>query len=302
MPRTLEGQVIAQHGRLSRVQAAGEVLVVPSRRNLRWQGQPPEPPHVVVGDRVTVELDREDGQIVAAGERRNVLQRRSPRTGRSQVLAANVDQALIMLAARQPDPKPGLLDRFLVACHLGDIEPLVVINKIDLGVELVRPWLGVYTSLGYTLLLVSALQRSGIDGLQPLLSGRTTLFCGASGVGKSSLLNAIHPGLRLKVGSISEASGKGRHTTSRAELLALPAGGFVIDTPGLKEFGLWDAGGAEIAAAFPEIVAHGLGCRFQNCSHTHEPDCAVAAAVDAGEMAASRYSSYVSMLDDAGGA
>jgi ribosome biogenesis GTPase len=252
----------------------------------------------VVGDRVTVELGADHAVVTAVEARRNCLLRRSPRTRRAQILAANVDQALVVFAASRPQPKRGLLDRFLVACRHADISPIIVINKIDLSTAVIASWLEIYPPLGFPVIQASALDGRGIEAIAARLSVGTTLFCGPSGVGKSSILNAIHPGFRLKVGGISEVTGKGRHTTSRAELLALPDGGFVVDTPGLKEFGLWDATRPQLAAGFPEFAPLVRACRFPDCSHTHEPDCAVREAVEDGSVDRDRYASYVSMLED----
>jgi ribosome biogenesis GTPase len=292
--------VIAQHGRLTRVQTGDEIVVASCRRRLHWENGEPEAAQVVVGDHVGLEVRRDHGFIVSVGARKTALLRRSSRTGKAQVLAANVDQALVVLAAHEPEPRQGLLDRFLVACDLAEIEAVVTLNKIDLGSDQVDQWLPVYEALGFSLLRVSALTGAGVDQVASQLHGRTTLFCGQSGVGKSSLLNTVHPGLRLKVGSISEASGKGRHTTTRAELLALPTGGFVVDTPGLKEFGLFKADRGQLQAAFSEIDEHAESCRFPDCSHSHEPDCSVSDAVAAGTIDANRYRSYLSMLEEIG--
>ncbi len=293
----MEGIVIAVHGPLVRVMCGEEVLVVAARRRLRWEGGEPESPRLVVGDRVVLE-GRSDPVIVAVRPRRTTLARRAPGADRPQVLAANVDQALVVLAARRPTPNRRLLDRFLVAAHHAGIEAVVVINKADQGLDLVRPWLGVYRALGYPTVVASARTGRGLGEVKRRLAGRTTLFCGPSGVGKSSLLNAIQPGLRLRVGSISEATGKGRHTTTRAELLPLALGGFVVDTPGLREFGLWNLSPAELQGAFPEIAARAGGCRYPDCTHVHEPGCAVREAVDAGEIDGERYRSYLQLADE----
>ncbi|MEX1311600.1 MAG: ribosome small subunit-dependent GTPase A [Candidatus Sulfomarinibacteraceae bacterium] len=296
--RLVEGTVIAMHGPLVRVQVGDRTVVMASRRRLNWEGGSPRSPRLVVGDRVTAEIKGEDGVVVAVRARQNSLCRAAPHSGRQQLLAANVDQALIVFAARRPEPKRGLLDRFLVACHMAGIQAVVTINKIDLGSDEVDGWLGVYEELGYDVLRVSARTGWGLGRVRRRLVDRTTLFCGPSGAGKSSLLNSVYPGFRLKVGSISDATGKGRHTTTRAELMPLPYGGFVVDTPGLKEFGLFDAEDRDLVAAFPEIAAEAQGCRFSDCSHSHEPDCAVRAAVDHGAINAERYASFLKLHDD----
>jgi len=251
-----------------------------------------------VGDRVRAELHAGDGVVVAVRERENALCRAAPHSGRPQLLAANVDQALVVFAVARPEPKRGLVDRFLVGCHMAGISAVVVVNKIDLGFNGVDDWLGIYQDLEYEVLQVSARTGWGLGRVRRRLVDRTTLFCGPSGAGKSSLLNAVYPGFRLKVGSISDATGKGKHTTTRAELMPLPHGGFVVDTPGLKEFGLLDAESTELVTAFPEIAAEIGGCRFSDCSHTHEPDCAVRVAVEDGVIDAERYASFLKIRDN----
>lgn len=294
----VEGTVIAMHGPLVRVQVADQTLVVASRRRLNWEGGTPPAARLVVGDKVSVEMQGEDGVIVAVHARRNSLLRRAPSKNRAQVLAANVDQALLVFAAREPVPKQGLVDRFLVACELAGIHAVLTINKLDQGLDAIEAWLPVYEKLGVDVTRVSARTGWGLGAVKRLLIDRTTLFCGPSGAGKSSLLNAVYPGFRLKVGELSESTGKGRHTTSRAELMPLPYGGFVVDTPGLKEFGVWEATGSELARAFPDVVRHAAGCRFPDCRHQTEPDCAVREAVEAGEIDAGRYASYQKILEE----
>jgi len=292
----VDGTVIAMHGPLVRVQVGDDTMVVASRRRLNWEGGTPPAARLVVGDVVTLEMRGEEGVIVAVQARRNCLLRKAPTKNRAQVLAANVDQALLVFAAAEPEPKPGLLDRFLVACQLAGIKAVITINKVDQGVDKVEEWLPTYEKLGYRVLRVSARTGWGLGVFKRLLIDRTTLFCGPSGAGKSSLLNAVYPGFRLKVGSLSESSGKGRHTTSTAELMPLPYGGFVVDTPGLKEFGVWEATIGELEAAFPEIASRAADCRFTDCTHRNEPECAVLAAVETGEIAEGRLKSFQKIL------
>ncbi len=294
----VEGTVIAVHGPLVRVQIRDRTLVVASRRRLNWEGGTPAAARLVVGDRVSVETAGDDGVVVAVHARRSCLLRRAPSSNHVQILAANVDQALLVFAAREPEPKPGLLDRFLVACHFAAIQPVIVINKIDQGRDAIEAWLPVYERLGYDVLRVSARTGWGLGRIKRCLPDRTTLFCGPSGAGKSSLLNAVYPGFRLKVGSLSEATGKGRHTTSMGELMPLPFGGFVVDTPGLKEFGIWQLEPELLQTAFPEIAELVGGCRFLDCSHVHEPDCVIQAAVESGRVHPDRYQSYLTILGE----
>ncbi len=295
----VEGTVIAMHGPLVRVQVGADTLVVASRRRLNWEGGTPAAARLVVGDRVSVEMLGGDGVIIAVHARRNSLQRRAASKNRAQILAANVDQALVVFAAREPVPKQGLVDRFLVACELAGIHAVITINKLDQGLADVETWLPVYERLGFDVVRVSARSGWGLGAVKRLLIDRTTLFCGPSGSGKSSLLNAVYPGFRLKVGELSEGTGKGRHTTSLAELMPLPYGGFVVDTPGLKEFGVWEATTDELTRAFPDIGRHAGNCRFSDCTHQIEPDCAVREAVETGEIDSGRYASYQKILEEA---
>jgi ribosome biogenesis GTPase len=271
-------------------------MVVASRRRLNWEGGTPSAARLVVGDRVSVEMKGEEGVVVAVHSRANSIIRRAPRSERPQIIAANVDQALLVFAAKIPEPKRGLLDRFLVACSLAGIQSVITINKTDQGMDAVEEWLGIYEGLGYEVLRVSARTAWGLGRIKRLLQERTTLFCGPSGAGKSSLLNAVYPGFRLKEGAVSQATGKGTHTTTMAELMPLPYGGFVVDTPGLKEFGLWRATREELEEFFPEISELAGHCRFANCSHSHEPDCAVVQAVEDGTIDSHRHRSFSKLL------
>ena len=295
----VEGTVIAMHGPLVRVQVGHETLVVASRRRLNWEGGTPAAARLVVGDRVSVEMQGEDGVIFAVHARSNSLLRRAASKNRVQILAANVDQALVVFAAREPTPKQGLVDRFLVACELAGIHAVITINKLDQGLEEIESWLKVYEELGYDVARVSARTGWGLGAVKRLLVDRTTLFCGPSGAGKSSLLNAVYPGFRLKVGELSESTGKGRHTTSLAELMPLPYGGFVVDTPGLKEFGVWEATADQLARAFPDVARHAAACRYPDCSHQIEPECGVRDAVEAGAIDPGRWASYQKILEEA---
>lgn len=297
MKEGLYGVVTAVHGPLVRVQAGGETLVVPFRRRLKWEN-PPADRRLVVGDRVLLEGHAPSVVVAAVAERRTTLQRRSPGERRPQVIAANVDQAVVVLAAASPPASPRLLDRLLVACHHAGIEPVVCVNKVDQGTADIEAWISDYRDAGYQVLLVSARTARGMGCLKRVVARRTTLFCGPSGVGKSALLNAIHPGYRLREGSISDATGKGRHTTTTTQLLALPDGGFVVDTPGVKEFGLWDLEPAQLSGCFPDIARHAAGCSFAGCTHDNEPDCSVRRAVEDGVLPSRRYTSYLKLRSE----
>jgi ribosome biogenesis GTPase len=291
------GVVTAVFGPLIRVQVGDQTLVVPFRRKLRWH-EGIQDRRMVVGDQVGLDGKAPALVVSEVGARRTRLTRRSPGERRQRVIAANVDQAVVVMAANSPEPNPRLLDRLLVACHHARIEPVICFNKVDQGTAAIDTWIGDYQDAGYEILLVSARTARGVGLLTRKVVGRTTLFCGPSGVGKSALLNAIHPGYRLREGSISEATGKGRHTTTTAQLLPLPGSGFVVDTPGLREFGLWDLDAAALAGCFPEIERLASACSFADCTHVGESDCAVRAAAEAGSLSARRFTSYLKLREE----
>lgn len=254
---------------------------------------------LAVGDRVSVtELNQEQGVIEGVAERRSKLSRLSPGRGGhfEQILVTNVDYIVIVMAAYKPDFNLRRLDRFLVAANDGNCTPVLCINKIDLVPrQEVEPELEIYVSGGLRVLYTSAQDGTGIDELAALLQGSVSALVGSSGVGKSSLINAVDPGLGLRTKQIRERFYKGSHTTTSAELLSLEQGGYVVDTPGLREFGLWHKADKSVADAFEEFEDYAENCRFRNCTHTHEPGCAVRAAVEAGEIDEDRYISYAKL-------
>ncbi|MFW6163510.1 MAG: ribosome small subunit-dependent GTPase A [Planctomycetota bacterium] len=260
-----------------------------------------KPRPIAVGDRVTISL-RDDSE--------GFIERVEPRTGGKlsrkaaghreieQVVAANVDQLVVVMAAAQPPLNRGLLDRLVVSGDHGDLGVAVCINKIDLvDPQPVEAVLDVYRGLGYPGVATSAATGAGIDALREMLRGKTSVFAGPSGAGKSSLLMAVQPGLTLRVRSVSRATRKGRHTTSAAQLLPLEVGGYVVDTPGIREFALYDLERDELQHCFPEIAERFGQCRFRDCTHLHEPGCAVIAAVEDGEIDPQRYESYRRIYD-----
>lgn len=251
---------------------------------------------VAVGDRVQLRQHADSGHTIEVVEPRDSeLARRSPGGGRrAKVIVANVDQVMVVVAAAKPEPHLRMLDRFLVLCESNYLPVIVVVNKVDLlpGPD-VRARFAPYEAAGYRVVYASVQERAGVDEVAGLLCGRTSVLTGPSGVGKSSLLNAIQPGLRLRTGEVSEAVNKGQHTTVAAELIPLDCGGYVADTPGLREVGLWAVPIDELDTFFPEFRPYLGQCRFpRNCTHTHEPDCAVRDAVAAGDVAPDRYESY----------
>jgi ribosome biogenesis GTPase len=234
----------------------------------------------------------EEGIIERVEPRHGVVSRTS--RGRQHVLVANVDQLVIVTSAAEPRIKPNLIDRLLVTAERAEIRPIICINKIDLIEPAdLMPLVGVYAQLGYEVLSVSASTGFGVDRLRARLSSRESVVSGQSGVGKSSLLNAVEPGLHLRVQTVSEETQKGRHTTTTAELIPLSFGGYVVDTPGIRQFQLWDVIPEEVASFFRELRPYVSRCRFPDCTHTHEDFCAVKDAVADGWIDARRYESYV---------
>ena len=257
--------------------------------------------HVVAaGDQVYFRPEgQSQGIILAVKERHGVLSRTSK--GKRHIIVSNVDLLLIIASAAQPDLKPHLIDRFLVTAEQAGLEPVIVINKVDLidPVEL-QPVIGVYAQMGYRTLMVSAAKGWGVETLRNLVHGRQSVVTGQSGVGKSSLLNAIQTGLALRVQQVSQENMKGKHTTTTAELIPLAAGGYLVDTPGIRQLELWDVSPPEVCGLFRDIRPYVSHCRFPDCTHIHEVDCAVLDAVADGRIDPRRYNSYVHLIEDPG--
>lgn len=256
---------------------------------------------LAVGDRVRLERDLEHDSWTIAEilPRKSRLARRAPGGGHGErVIAANIDQVIVMFAAANPEPHPRMIDRFLVIAEANDLAARIIINKVELvGDRAVRERFADYERAGYTVHYTSVTQHIGLEGVRDTLSGRISVVSGPSGVGKSSLLNALFPGLGLRVAEISESVNKGRHTTVGAFLHPLPGvdGGAVVDTPGLREIGLWELPIRELAQCFPEMRTVRESCRFADCAHVTEPGCAVRAAVGRNELSKSRYDSYLKL-------
>ena len=280
------------------------------RGKIRLKGSSATNP-VAVGDVVTFEAeDAEVTQenpavITSIKPRKNYIIRKSTNLSRqSHIIAANLDRAFIIATIDYPEIKLPFLDRILVTCEVYNVPVTIVLNKVDLyresHAEMLEAFHDIYEGAGYPIMEVSALTGEGIDELRQACKGHVSLFSGVSGVGKSSLIKALDPSLEPRVGEISEAHVQGKHTTTFYEMYALSSGGFIVDTPGLRGFGLVDLKKEEIALYFPEMLKASENCRFAPCTHTHEPGCAVKEAVEAGEISYERYSSYLGMLDEEG--
>lgn len=278
------------------------------RGKIRLKGSTATNP-VAVGDVVSYETDNgrptleNPAVIKSVHERRNYVIRKSANLSRqAHIIAANIDQAFIVVTLDFPEVKLPFLDRILVTCEVYNVHPVIVLNKIDLFRDAYAVQLDafhrIYEGAGYSVMEVSALTGEGREALLEACAGKISLFSGVSGVGKSSLIKAMDPSLELKIGEISEAHLQGRHTTTFYEMYPLSSGGFIIDTPGIRGFGLVDIEPEEIALYFPEMLRTSAGCRFTPCTHTHEPGCAVKAAVEEGTVSYERYSSYLGMLEE----
>ncbi|MDD6150140.1 MAG: ribosome small subunit-dependent GTPase A [Bacteroides sp.] len=267
---------------------------------------------VAVGDRVRFETQPEDlGEVTLTNpalitevlDRKNYVVRKSTNLSRqSHVIAANIDMAFSVVTLYFPEVKLPFLDRMLVTCEVYGVPVTILLNKVDLyrqeAPETVENFINIYTKAGYNVVETSAKTGEGIEELRKICDGKVCLFSGESGVGKSSLIKALDPTLDPKIGKISVAHLQGKHTTSLYEMYELASGGAVIDTPGLRGFGLVNLEKEEIARYFPEMLRAAEGCRFTPCTHTHEPGCAVKEAVENGEISAERYSSYLGMIEE----
>jgi ribosome biogenesis GTPase len=292
----LPGLVLRVHGLYSVVQTEdGREFRCAVRRLLRTLATD-ERNIVTTGDRVWFRPAPGGEGLIEKIEPRHGLLTRASR-GREHVIVANVDQVVIVLSLVEPDLKPHLIDRYLASAEQGGIAPLICLNKADLvEAAAYQSVVGLYSQLGIPILLTSAINGQGIDRLREYLRGRQTVFSGQSGVGKSSLLNAIQPELGLRVREVSETTQKGRHTTTTAQMIPLESGGWVADTPGLRQFALWDIIPEEVEGFFPEIRPFVPLCAYPDCTHTHEDRCAVKDAVERRLISESRYVSYLGLF------
>ncbi len=292
----LRGRVTRVHGLLSVVETEDRRQFRCAVRRLLRTLATDERNIVAPGDHVWLRpAGGDEGLIERVEPRHGLLTRASKR--REHVIAANVDQVVIVASLAEPDLKPHLIDRYLASAAQGGLAPVVCLNKADLtDPGLYQPVVGLYIQLGIPTLLTSAVSGLGIGRLRELLRGRQTVFSGQSGVGKSSLLNAIQPGLALRVREVSETTQKGRHTTTTAELLRLDFDAWVFDTPGIRQFQLWDIIPEEVEGFFPEFRPLVPLCAYPDCTHTHEDRCAVKRAVDRRQVSLSRYTSYLGLF------
>ena len=257
---------------------------------------------IAVGDKVEVERepDQDTGLITTLHPRKNYIIRKSVNLSKqAQIIAANLDQAFLIVTLASPRTSLGFIDRFLVTAEAYAIPAMLIFNKLDLfssdGLEILKEYQQIYEKAGYPCYSVSAIQQTNLDQIKQLLKDKVTLLSGHSGVGKSTLINALLPGSQLKTGDISDWSDKGKHTTTFAEMFELPFGGYLIDTPGIRELGVFDIEKQGLGRLFPEIRELMEDCKFHNCRHINEPGCAVLKALENDEIESSRYDSYLSI-------
>ena len=297
----IEGVVISSTGSWYRVATANGELDCRIRGRLRLKGIRSTNP-VVVGDRVMVEPDDESSAIVEILPRRNYIIRRASNLSKeSHIIGANIDRALLIVTLHSPSTPVEFVDRFLVTCEAYNVPVTIVLGKADTLTgehkAEAEEFMAIYQDAGYDLIRLSSTTGEGIDQIRELLKGHTTLIAGNSGVGKSTLVSTIDPELDIRTGEISESHHKGKHTTTFSTMYRIEEG-YIIDTPGIKGFGLIDIDSKELCRYFPEMMRLAPDCRFYNCTHTHEPGCAVQEGVKQGIVAWSRYESYLKILDE----
>jgi len=299
-----QGQVIKTTGNLHLVKCGDEIFECNIKGNFRIKGIKTTNP-VAVGDIVDFLDDTEKSVrlITKIHERKNYIIRKSINLSRqAHIIAANIDQAFLMVTLILPETSTVFMDRFLASAEAYRIPVVIVFNKIDLYNESLlsemNELIAIYTKIGYPCISISAERKINIDALNDLMKDKTSVIAGNSGVGKSTIINTIAPDLKLKTGELSDHHLSGKHTTTFSELFSLPNGGAIIDTPGLRAFGVVDFDKNEIYHFFPELFAFAKDCQFYNCKHITEPRCAVKSAVKSGEISASRYNSYLSIFYD----
>jgi ribosome biogenesis GTPase len=298
MAELLEGVVERIDANLSHVRVGERILLCEIRKKLfRYD---PVKTDIAVGDNVRLEpLDEEGkGVIEEVLPRKSKLNRRTSMGGDEQIIAANIDQLVSVSAVKEPRLSPGLIDRYLVIAEKHGFDAVVCINKIDLSTdETCNEKVNIYRDLGYPVVLVSATRKTNLELFRQVLAGKNSILAGHSGVGKSSLINALIPGVELETKEISRKWRKGKHATTAVTMFRLPSGGYITDTPGIREFGLWGIRKEELHMYFRDFEPYIGECRFRNCTHISEPDCMVKRAVEAGEIRERRYDSYLTIYD-----
>lgn len=287
-----EGLVVTRFGKTVDVESSeGKIVRCKLRQNIG---------ELVCGDKVVWQAESDESGIITAVKDRHSLLARPNFQGRKKLIAANIDQIMITCSTK-PEISTGLIDRYLVAAEATGITPIIVVNKIDLvdaeGIKALQQQLATYHQLGYQIIYTSAKIQHGLDSLIKQLGGRVSIFVGHSGVGKSSLIKELFPLQEIRIGPLSESSGKGMHTTTASTLYHLPKGGDLIDSPGIREFGLWQINEEEVAQGFLELRPHLGLCRFRNCRHQGEPGCAIQQAVEDNQISTERLNSYYRIIE-----
>jgi ribosome biogenesis GTPase len=299
MTETEQGIVVAAHGRFFEVRAEnGDRIKCEARGKLKAESEATTP--AAVGDDVRFTRSGDElGVIEEILERRTAFFR--PDVGvqdKMQVIAANLDRLAIVASIQSPALKTGMIDRFIIAARIGELKPIIIINKTDLeSPDGLDEFVAAYCAVGFEVCLTSCESGDGLENLKKVLAGHRSIFVGHSGVGKSTLMNCLLPGLNIKTKPVSEYSNRGQHTTTHIEIFELPSGGFFVDSPGLKVMGLWEVDREELPYYYPDFEPYLGQCRFSTCTHNHEPDCAVKEAVEQGAIAAFRYKNYLAIAD-----
>ena len=300
--RMQTGRVIESTGSWYKVDTGNEIINSRLPGKFRLDKKEVTNP-ITVGDIVDLEVNNDgSGNILKIHDRQNYITRQATHGKRGEhILVSNLDQAFVVQSIRQPKLNEGFINRFLVTCEAYDVKAGIIINKMDLAkkgdLEFVEDMVDVYSSIGYSVYTCSINDDNSIEKLKSLFKDKISAFIGPSGVGKTSILNAIDPDYNLKVGEISSSSNKGKHTTTFARLIPLEIGGFVADTPGIREFGLVNIEDWELSLYFPEMLEPRESCKFNTCTHIHEPGCGVIEAFENGEIDPNRYHSYINMLE-----
>lgn len=297
-----EGRVIQSTGKWYKVSVNDETIECRLPGKFRLDSKEVTNP-VAVGDIVSVDMEKDGtGTIQEIQERKNYVPRQATHGRRGeQILVSNIDRAWVVQSIKQPKLNPGFIDRFLVTCEAYEVPAGIIINKKDLANHNNQRWIDdltdLYNDLGYKILSTSIHDEDSIQRLSDHLKNQTSVFIGPSGVGKTSLLNAIDPNLSLRVNEVSSYSNKGKHTTTYAKLVPLTSGGFIVDTPGIREFGIVNIEKSELSLFFPEMREPSQHCKYYNCTHFHEPKCGVIKAFEEGKISPERYNSYLNILE-----